>query len=65
MTSTQRVLNYHQRQRQTGRRLVTLYLHPDTIERLRKLAHGRMRGEVVERAVAELWRVHSNGDGVV
>jgi len=64
MTSSERVARYHQRQREAGRKLVVLYLHPDTIAALRSLAKGRARGEIVERAVSELWRVSNNGESV-
>lgn len=65
MTSSERVARYRRKQQNAGRRLVTLYLHPDAIAKLRKLAKGKARGEIVERAVAELWRVMSSGDGVI
>lgn len=64
MTSSERVARYRQKQREAGRRLVTLYLHPDTISKLRKLAKGHARGKVIERAVADLWRVSNNGGSV-
>lgn len=60
MTSTERVIRYKQKQRQAGRKMVTLYLHPDTIASLRKLAGRKTRGEVVEQAISELWRVTNN-----
>jgi hypothetical protein len=63
-SSTLRVQRYHRRQRQAGRRQVHLYLKPDVIAKLRRLAKGGQYGDVVEQALAELWRVHGNGDGV-
>lgn len=60
MTSSERVARYRQRQQGAGRKLVMLYLHPAIIAKLRKLAKGKARGEIVERAVADLWRVSNN-----
>ena len=65
MTSSERVAHYRKRQHAAGRKLVTLYLHPDTIRQLRTLAKGKARGAIVERAVADLWRVMSSGDSAI
>lgn len=61
MISTERVMRYKQRQQQSGRKLVTIYLRPDTIKQLRTLAGRKPRGEVVEQAISEQWRVSING----
>ena len=65
MTSSERVARYRKRQQAAGRKLVMLYLHPETIAKLRKLAKGKARGAIVERAVADLWRVMSSGDSAI
>jgi hypothetical protein len=64
MTSSERVARYIERQRTAGRKPVVIYLHPDIIAKLAQLARGRPRGEIVERAVAELWRVSNSGGSV-
>lgn len=61
MTSSERVAKYRRKQQDAGRKLVMIYLHPDTIAKLRTLARGKARGEIVERAVAYLWSVSNGG----
>lgn len=61
MTATERVQHYKERQQQSGRKMVTMYLHPETINQLRTLAGRKPRGEIVERAIAELSSVSNNG----
>jgi len=53
MTSTQRVLKYREKQKQAGRKLVSLYLDQETVELLR--SHKPLKqGEIVARAVRAL-----------
>ena len=54
-TSGERAMRYKERQKAAGRKPVVIYLQPETIAKLRELARGRPRGEVVERAVADHW----------
>ena len=54
MTSSERVARFRLRQRNSGRKLVTLYLKPETIAILRRLAKGNPRGEIVETAISKL-----------
>ena len=56
MTSSERVARYRQRQRNSGRKLVTLYLKLETVAILKTLAKGNPWGEVVESAISELSR---------
>ena len=54
--STERVDRFRERQRRSGRKLVTLYLKPETIAVLKALAKGNPRGEIVETAISKLLR---------
>jgi len=54
LTSRERVKLYREKQLKEGRQLVSLYLHPDTIIKLRKLAKGRSRGKVIEQIIATM-----------
>ena len=56
MTSSERVTRFRLRQRMSGRKLVTLYLKPQTIAILKTLAKGNPRGEIVETAICDLSR---------
>lgn len=51
-SSGERVARFRQKQRDSGRRLVTMYLHPKIIAKLRELSKRRPMGEVVEQAIA-------------
>lgn len=50
------------RQLKAGRKLVTLYLTPEASSRLRKLARNCTTGEIVERAIHDLWAAYSGKD---
>lgn len=52
MTSKERVRNYHDRQKQQGRKLATLYLGKEAKDCLRLLAGPETQGEITERAIA-------------
>ena len=53
MSSAHRVIEYREKQKRAGRKLVSLYLSEDTIEILKLAERPRpiSRGEIVERAV--------------
>lgn len=52
MTSTQRVLKHREKQKQAGRKLVSLYLDQETVELLR--SQPLTKGEIVAQAVKAL-----------
>ena len=62
MTSGERATAYRDRQIEAGRKLVTLYLTLEASWRLRKLARKCTTGEIVERAIHDLWAAYSGKD---
>ena len=60
MNSTARVIKYKQKQKESGRKPVVLYLLPATIKHLKALAGKKPRGEVVELAMDRLQGVTKN-----
>ena len=62
MTSGERATAYRNRQIKAGRKLVTLYLSPEAISRLRKLSRKRTTREFVEQAIQDLWAAYSGSD---
>jgi len=63
MTSGERATAYRDRQIKAGRKLVSLYLTPETSAKLRKLARKCTTGEIVEQAIQDLWAAsHSGSD---
>ena len=59
MNTTERVMKHREKQKQAGRKLVSMYLTGDAIKALKSLARPRTQGEVVELAIEQL--VAKNG----